>query len=135
MSNPEQDEDVVETYLTGKCFALAYALSARYGWPIQAKAESFSDGAEYAAHVWVLHPSGQALDIMGFSDPGAMAATNGTPDGRVVDFSLEDFVEFAEVNDDDPLDTFWHDVDEADALIDDYIVPTHLGGILPSAAG
>jgi len=133
MSNLDQDEDFVETYLTGKCFALAYALSARYGWPIQAKVESFSDGAEYAAHVWVLHHSGQALDIMGLTDAASMASSHGTAEGRVVDFSLEEFVEFAEVNEDDPLDTFWHDVDEADAVIDDYLLPTHLALDGPSA--
>jgi len=133
MSDLEADDDLVGTYLTGRCFALAYALSARYGWPIQAKVESFTDGAEYAAHVWVLHPSGQALDIMGFRDALAMAAGHGTPEGRVVDFSLEEFVDFAEVDEDDPCDTFWHDVDEADAVIDDYLVPTHLGCISPSA--
>jgi len=134
ISEEHVGEDIVGTYLAGRCFALAYALNARYGWPIRAKVERFSDGAEYAAHVWVMHPSGQALDIMGLSDAAAIAAAHGTPDGEVREFAAEEFVEFCEVDEDDPTDTFWHDVDEADAVIDTYVIPNLLDEAAPSHA-
>jgi len=134
ISAENEGEDIVGTYLSGRCFALAYALNARYGWPIRAKVERFSDGAEYAAHVWVMHPSGQALDIMGLSDVEAIAAAHGTPKGEVREFAGDEFVEFCEIDEDDPTDTFWHDVDAADSVIDAYVIPTFLAEAAPSAA-
>lgn len=126
---PDLDDSDVEAaqYITGKCFALAYAIHCETGWIIEGKIERFpTEGepssstvpAEYAAHFWVLPPDGRAIDVSGPCSREDMIASFGTSDGEVRQFCSETLEEFCEVDDDDPCDSFWSDVAEATEYLD-----------------
>lgn len=107
-------EESLETYLGGKCFALAYALHQEFDFSIMGKIEKYVDGNEYAAHFWVELPDGRALDIEGLHQSSIdIARSYGTDKGVVRLFSGSEFLEFCDVDDDDEFDEFWFDVDEA----------------------
>lgn len=119
-------DEIKTEYTSGKCFALAYAMATKFGWQIEGKIERYSDGAEYLAHAWVIHDSGQALDVHGLCDRRTMAESYGSAGGDVRQFSLDEFIEFCEVDDDDEDDTFWFDVEEACDVVETHVIPQYL---------
>lgn len=117
--------EFLETYLGGKCFALAYALHQEFDFLIKGKIEKYLDGSEYAAHFWVELPDGRALDIAGLYQSSIdLASSYGSDQGVVRLFSSSEFLEFCDVDDDDEFDEFWLDVEEAAEAVS-YIQKQH----------
>src|SRR3546814_16548179 len=118
------DWDDACSCLDGKCFALAYASHRLTGWTIEGKSERLgldptldidpASAPEYAAHFWILAPNGRAVDVNGPCSRSDMIAAYGSAAGEVRVFDRISFEEFCEVDDDDPADTFWNDVEDAE---------------------
>lgn len=63
---------MIDRYMNGGCAVLAAELHALTGWPLAGVADEEEERADpahadfpYFDHVFVIHPSGQALDVRG----------------------------------------------------------------------
>jgi len=84
-------ESVVERYSCGECMWLALALNRRFGWKIRAQMQRDKKHGDYVAHAYVVHPSGQEIDILGPQDHVDVFASD------TQDWRAQDLIDFLDV--------------------------------------